>query len=119
MVRSAIFALLVAAGVLASEPAHARRVHGAEIPVPSPPVPGDASGTRFVVQKRFEQALRFLRRTYRRERGIVIEQLRTPLRVRAFVVRNTRRGRTWDAINLYEDEASRTVYLTVLPSERE
>lgn len=100
-----------------SSPALARTVHGAQLPEPLSPIPGDGTGTRFVAPTQLEKVLKGLRRTYGRTEGVVIRRLRAPLRVTVYLVENLRPNRSWDAINVYEDTSSRTVYLTVLPAE--
>ena len=113
-------ALLACVGALAvtvpSSPAAARRVHGARIPDPSDPVPGE--GATFVVRRPWARVLRELRRTYGKTPGVVIRRVDTPPSVKAFYVENTRRGRAWDGINVYEVLRSGTVYVSVLPARK-
>lgn len=116
---ASVLALAMGLGMASAPAAEARTVHGAQLPEPLAPIPGDETGTRFVVPTSLDRALRWLRRTYRRSEGVVIRRLRAPLRVEVYVIQNLRPNRTWDAINLYEDGASRTVYLTVLPTRRD
>lgn len=108
--------VIVGLGLSASE-SEARRVFGAKIPDPSDPA-GDQPG-HFVVRKSFMQVVREVKRTYERSPGIIIHRLVTPPRINAYYIENTRRGRTWDGINLYEYRAKKTVFMTVLPAQNE
>ncbi|MBX2814089.1 MAG: hypothetical protein KTR25_19930 [Myxococcales bacterium] len=107
----------LAAYLVTVEPAsaEARRVFGAILPDPLDPI-NEIEG-RFSVPRPFKRVLKDLRRTYSSIPGIIIRRITTSPQVRAYYVENTRRGRSWDGINLYEDLGSKRVYLTVLRVE--
>ncbi|MEL6184883.1 MAG: hypothetical protein AAFU79_09685 [Myxococcota bacterium] len=112
--RGATSALLVV-GLLSSVRAEARSVHGATIPDGAEPT---GQVNQFIARRPWNKIMTELRRTYRRVPGVVFRRVSTPPRIRAWYIQNTRAGRTWDGINVYEDLAKRTVYLSVLPSAR-
>ena len=97
--------------------AEARRVFGAQIPDDAEPT-GRGTG-HFVVRKPWEKLMKELQRSYREAPGIVIRRISTPPSVKAYYVENTRRGRTWDGINVYRDLDKRVNFLTVLPRRRD
>lgn len=96
-------------------PAEARRVFGANLPDPLDPIGQDEG--QFVVPRPFNRVLRDLRRTYGSVPGIVMRRVPTSPQVKAYNITNTRRGRTWDGINIYQDLSTKRVYLTVLRSQ--
>lgn len=108
--------LIVLFSLLTAQIAEARQVYGATIPDPSDPVAGQAG--RFILRRPFDRVLKDLRRTYGRSRGVVIREMATPPRVKYYWIENTREGRSWDGINLYEDPRTRTVYVTVLRAKK-
>lgn len=100
--------------------AEARKVHGATIPDGVEPLSETAKGgaAHFRVLRPWTKTMRELERTYRRVPGVVIRRVDSPPRVRAWYIENTRAGRSWDGINLYEDLAKKTIFLSVLPAKR-
>lgn len=113
--RSWLAALALAA-TLAPAPALARRVHGASLPDPSDPV--GKLPDHFVARKPLEKVLRELKQTYGKVSGVVMHRLDAPPSVNAYTFVNTRAGRSWDAINVYEVLREQRVYLSVLPAKR-
>jgi hypothetical protein len=110
--ETALLALMLA---LAPQAAEARRVYGADVPDPSSPVPGEEG--HFIVRRPWNRVLRTLRRSYGRVEGVVLRRLDTPPNVKAYHVENTRPGRSWDGMNVYEDIREGTVHVQVLRAE--
>lgn len=106
---------VLAAGLCTARPAEARSAHGATIPDAAEPT---GQLNHFVARRPWPKIMKELRRTYKRIPGVVFRRVATPPRIRAWYIQNTRAGRTWDGINVYEDLSKRTVYLSVLPAAR-
>lgn len=99
-------ALFLAAGA-----AHAETVHGALLAEGAKKV-GEG---RYVAQKDWDKTVGFYRRLYAPGAGYVWRTLPSTPQVRAVHIENTKPGRTWDGINVYETRGK--VYIYVLATD--
>ena len=101
-------ALCIALCTIIVPSADAAGLYGALLPEGSTQV-GQA---RFRSSKDWDRTLRFFRSVYRREKNIVFQHLPSPPMVKAMYIENTKPGKRWEGINVYQ--AKGTVYLYVI-----
>lgn len=102
-VRALTYTLLAAglSGALGSVPRTADaapKTFGLKLPPTLVPI----DDTRYRSRKDWARTLRFFRAHYPARRGIVWKRLEAPPGVEALHIQNTRAGRRWDGINIYQ-----------------
>lgn len=90
----------------------AATVSGAQLP----PEVSRIESRRYRSKRDWDRTLRFYRSVYSRKRGIIWKQIDTPPGVKGVHIANTRAGRRWDGINIYEAGGKVTIF--ILPTPR-
>ena len=104
-------ALLVLFTLALPQAAWAQRVHG----VTMPPDARKIDDEHFRASKDYKKTFRYFSRMFAQSKGLVWRPIRGNPKVKGVHIINQRRGRSWDAINIYENRNK--VYIYVLKAE--
>ncbi len=102
---------LAIAAVGSAAPALAATVHGAAVIDGAVRVDED----RFKSPQDWDKTIRFFRSVYGKQPGIVWRSIASTPKVKAIHIANTRRGGTWEGINIYQ--AGGDVFIFVIKAE--
>lgn len=109
MVASALTTATLSTALIA--PAWAATVHGAAVIEGAVKVDED----RFKSPQDWDKTIRFFRSVYGRQPGIVWRSIASTPKVKAIHIANTRRGQSWEGINIYQTEGE--VFIFVIKAD--
>lgn len=71
--------------------------------------------SQFRSSKDWDRTIRFFRKVFRGDKGIVFQLMKSPPNVKAYHIQNINPKRRWDSVNIYENKQK--VYISILPTQ--